>query len=258
MPPEEATPVEEPTEAPPVEEATELPPAEKGEYTEKSAEEHRETRMVPQEALHAEREKRKSAQAKMRELEEQQKVLLSDLKQFTEKKEDVPAMDDYEKVLREQQREISSLKNEINSLKATDERSEQQRQQAEVEKKIETATQMLREKGIKPIKKWQSLVREELNDRLNEDPYDRDHADEVYRQANDPREWVKIYEEVIYPEVKGVAEPIIKAEKDVKKVELKKEAQLVGSPGKTVQKEQPKEEMSWDDYADWRRKNQVR
>ena len=250
------------SDTPPVEGESGQPPAEIGEYAASKdavVEEHeKETRTVPYEALREERDKRKSRDSRIRELEEQQKILLLDINARDKKQEEQPAIDDYDKALKDSRIKIEMLEKKISTLEQTDQMAEQKSVQAEIESNLNTVRERLEKKNIAVVKNYQVLIKQYLDERLREDPYDRDHTEKIYQQAGDPLAWEEIYEKHIYPDLKRVMAPSVKIEKDASKILLKKQAVLSGSPGQTVSKPEEKDELTYEDYIKSRRDKQLR
>lgn len=165
---------------------------------------------VPLAALHSEREKRKEAQAKIRELEEQNKSLedrvtslSEDMSKFLESKADEPA-DDIEKLVKDLKSTVSAQAKEIENLKLDGTKrdavtmQEQQKAQAErVQADFAKADKVSAEAGFPGMAQFKPQIVAELQRLVKEDP----DNELVY---DNPDGWSKIYRETIYPKVTGI------------------------------------------------------
>ena len=261
---EEKQPEPEPEKEP--EKETVTPPAEgEQEKEEKPPEPEKpaveEKKMVPLDALHSEREKRKSAQARIKELETQVATLLRDVQYRKEEKPQDEAVEDYEKEILVARKEIKSLKEEVASLKAdyskqqqVGEAERQTKRRAEVNALIEKTDKELTDEGFPLFKRMQHAVSEEILKRINAEP-DPDDRELLIRDLDSPEGWKKIYREAIFPDLEKFKSAEVKKESKEKKIEAKKNAQLSGGSGAaTPAKEEEKAEWTYDDYLKERRK----
>src|SRR3990167_1897829 len=251
----EVAPVEEPeevkkdeSEAPPVEEAAEAPAPEEAAIEEKKKEE---TKTVHYDALHEEREKRKLAQAKTRELEEKIKALEAQAASSRSVEQDNEYLTDEEKKVRELERSISELRAKDEARERENLEAKQRTIQEQREKNIADTDKSLHTDGYPGFQFLTSRVADELDKLIKEDP---DNI--VY---DNPEGWKKIYREKVFPSVKGI---FVQAEKKSlidSKVEAKKDAALAGSPGSSPKKPEAKKDDGWsiEEYLENRRKNSI-
>ena len=225
------------------------------EETRKAEQEHK---TVPLQALHEEREKRKLASARIRELEEREHLLLSDLKTFTQKAPESEQISDYEV-------EIKTLKAKVNELEQRSRRTDISEKEREDKRYIDTQSTKIKQsmteleaEGI-PVLPWFSvIVADELNRLRLQDPDDPAHDLMVRKMWDDPKEWKRIYNENVLPVINKHTEVLLKRTKDADKEKAKEGAKLAGSPGKALITEKPKDEdYTFDNYMEDRKKTRV-
>jgi len=212
--------------------------------------------MVPHAALHEERIKRQEAEKREKEsaarikiLEEQQAVLLNDLKKSMERPSDDPGETDLDKVIRQQSEEIKTLKASIEALKTGDSKradwERQERERKEAEGREATLGQIdtdLAKAGFPGFNRFRPLVAAELDKLIQKD--------EANKHLNTPEGLKKIYRESVFPSVR---ELFIKQKMEEKK-DAKKDVALIGSPGSAPAKEDsPDKPWTMDDYLKMRR-----
>lgn len=202
---------------------------------------------VPLDALHKEREKRKEAQAKVKELESQLSTVLKDLKELTEKQKSVEgeSISDYETEIRNLKKEIVGLRSELSSYRKETDTRETQRQMATVKQNLERTAQELKDAGFPLFIEMQHLVVDEILKKVNEDP---DNRDDIIREFDNPDGWKRIYKETVFPRINSFFVPKNKEAEKNDKIEAKKEARLSGGPGAKVEPDKKEDSWSYEDY----------
>lgn len=211
-----------------------------------------EIKTVPYDALHEEREKRKLAQARAKELEEKIKALeaTKTVEKPVEQSEDL--------YLTEEEKRIMALERKLADIEAknrereTHSQKEQERLMREdLDRKIAETDKVLSESGYPGFQFLKSRVGEELDKLIADDP------DNVV--LNTPEGWKKIYVEKVFPTVRGM---FVQADRQAtmdKKKASKEGIGLAGSSGTAPKKEESSEEKEWtyDDYLAERMKNSL-
>ncbi len=260
--PEKAPEKEAPTETPPEkgetgsqpEKKEEVPPTEKGvrEVEEKKPHAPAE-KMVPHAALHAEREKRKEYEARVKEMEEQQKTLLSDLQKLTESKPADQPIEDYEKAILEERNKREALEKRLSAFESDHKKrqewekaEEAKKTQAVLDQKVSESDASLAKAGFPGFSRFKSLVAEELAVRVRNG--------EAVEDVDTPQEWERAYKEKVYPQVRE----IFVSEKLKDKEKKKEEANISTGSGGGTPKQEPKDN-AWtvDDYMKMREKRQA-
>src|SRR3990167_4397047 len=237
----EVAPVEEPeevkkdeAEAPPVEEAAEAPAPEEAAIEEKKKEE---TKTVPYDALHEEREKRKLAQAKSRELEEKIKALEAQAASSRPVEQDNEYLTDEEKKLRDLERSLAELKAKEEARERENRQSQERTLREQLEKNLADTDKALAAEGLPGFQFLSGRVADELNKLVAEDP-DNSYLD-------NPEGWKKIYREKVFPSVKGIFVQANKQDLMDGKKAAKEGAALAGSPGSSPKKPEVKKDDGW-------------
>lgn len=229
----------------------------KKEDYQKSAEvklKEKEQKLVPLDALHAEREKRKAVQSRQRELETQLQAVMAEVrilkeanKPLTGEVGDAEDIDPFE--------EVKKLRREMSELKSRDIQREQEGRKRDFETKskalqndLSKTNDDLEKEGYPGFNMMLNSVTEKLADLMNDDPQEAVLLD-------NPDGWKKIYKEEIYPIIKEKFGKALKEGSIREKEKLKSEANLIGSSGKT-EKPVDKEDEDWtpEDYLNSRRK----
>lgn len=212
-----------------VEEKAEFVPEDKPQDEEKT---------VPYGALKEEREKRKELARRVKELEEAFKQAAEDNKKLVElmsaKSEDEP-ITDYEKEMLSLRKQLKAALAEIESMKKSVERDRQAASEAQIKSLVERTGEELAKEGFEGFQDFIPQVVMAMR------------AEGIEAAEETPEIWKRVYKEQVWPKYVGKYRPSKKAEKE----ELKKEASLIKSPGKT---EPPKKEEEWTPktYAQWR------
>jgi len=228
------------------------PPPEPEERTEEKAEEkveekaefvpedkpQDEEKTVPYGALKEEREKRKELARRVKELEEAFKQAAEDNKRLAERasaqSEEEP-ITDYEKELISLRKENRAMRDELKALKASIDRDRQAASEVQIKTLVERTGYELAKEGFEGFQDFIPQVVQAMR------------AEGIEAAEETPEIWKRVYKEQVWPKYVGKYRPSKKAEKE----ELKKEASLIKSPGKT---EPPKKEEEWTPktYAQWR------
>ena len=198
---------------------------------------------VPYDALHAEREKRKAAQVRIRELESQINLVLQETKKKAEEKPET--VDDYEKEIITLRKEVKSLREDLSSQKKNLETEASQKKITEIESKISTVDRELKEEGFPLFKDLQDQVTKEIVKMIDGDP---DSGQGIIREYDNPNGWKKIYKEKIFPRLDSTFKERYQSSTKKEKEELKKQANLTGGSAPRVSLETKEDEYSYDDY----------
>lgn len=192
--------------------------------------------VVPHEALHAERERRKAEQQKARELEEALKAekarneaLMEDMRTFLSKPaEEEPA--DLEQIVRSLKERTEAQEKEIKALKSatekweTFEKVERERSaKNELERNLDETDKRLEKAGYPGFRRFVPIVAQQLKSLVAEDP---DTA-----PPDTPEGWERVYREKVFPSIREMFD-----KKASEKEAAKKEADIptgsASGPGK--------------------------
>lgn len=235
----------------PSDKKAEVPPTETGVRDGEGNKPTPSEKMVPHGAFHAEREKRKEYEAKLNEMEaalkekeEQQKVLLSDLQKLAESKPADQPIDDYEKAILDERKKREALEKEVSALKADHqkrgewERMEEAKKAEEIlKRKLSDTDSELSKEGFPGFSRFKALVAEELQKRVREG--------ELQEAVDTPEEWKRTFKEIVFPQVR---EMFVK-ERLEEKEKRKEEANIsTGSGGGTSKQESKSKPWTMDDY----------
>lgn len=197
-----------------------------------------EEKTVPYGALKEEREKRKELARRVKELEDAFRQAAEDNKRLTEllsaKSEEEP-ITDYEKEMLSLRKQLKAALAEIDSMKKSVERDRQAASEVQIKTLVERTGEELAKEGFEGFQDFIPQVVQAMR------------AEGIEAAEETPEIWKRVYKEQVWPKYIGKYKPSKKAEKE----ELKKEASLIKSPGKT---EPPKKEEEWTPktYAQWR------
>lgn len=217
---------------------------------EKHEDKKEEKKTVPYDALHEEREKRKLAQSKTRELEEKLKELEAKINSAVKPPEDEEIyLTDEEKKLREMEKSLAELKAEKEARERENRQSQERSAKERLEKDVADTDKTLMSEGFPGFQFLAPRVGEELAKLIKEDP------DNVYLDT--PEGWKKIYKEVVFPTVKGIFTQSDKNAMMEEKKAAKTGAGLVGSPGKSDKPVEKKadEGQTYEEYLEMRRRS---
>lgn len=222
----------------------------KPEETDEDKTKNREIKTVPYDALHEEREKRKAAQAKARELEEKVKILESLTAQEKPKsQEDESYLSDEEKRVRLLEREIAEIRTRDRMREEATKLTAQEQAKRELDKLIADTDENLAKEGFPGFKFLSGRVGDELTRLLQENPDDT--------WLSTPEGWKKIYKEKIFPSARGL---FVQAERDklmADKKNAKSDASLSSSTGQRLPsaKKDENDGYSYDEYLAMRMKS---
>lgn len=211
-----------------------------------------EIKTVPYDALHEEREKRKLAQAKNRELEDRLKALEE---KVTSTKQSEPAENEY---LTDEEKRLARLEKDNAELKEKERLREQEayktKEQMLYEKlarEVADTDKVLAAEGLPGFQFLQGRVGDELRKMIAEDPENI--------VLDSPEGWKRIYREKVFPTVKGLFVQADKQKLMEEKKAAKADAGLIGSPGVADKKPEEKKDDSWthEEYLKWRRENSL-
>lgn len=210
------------------------------------------TKTVPYDALHEEREKRKLAQARTRELEDKLKELEARIStQKPDEQMDEEYLTDEEKRVKVLEKAISELKERDTQRQKQDNQSKEQTAREKLERDLSDTDKTLSDAGYPGFQFLSSRVGDELRKLVQEDP------DNVVLDT--PEGWKKIYVEKVFPAVRGL---FVQADKqgmmDDKKAS-KTGIGLASSSGTANKPPAKKDEDGWsyDDYLSFRRNGSI-
>lgn len=276
--PTETSPEVDEPEAPPVEEAPESTPAtpepevevpgtSPDTEEEKPATKPEEKKpTVPHAALHEEREKHKLTRSERDELksknallERQQADMLQTVKSLSAKvdtlakpKDEPPApISDPEAVIRQLQAKVERLEGKTDTFEKRTETQQRETMIQDLNSRIAKTNTELEQEGLKGFNYFLDQVTAEVKKQILPDGSNA-------RDVDVPENWKKVFREMVYPRVKGMFAPEVKAKKIEDKKLLKKEAQLVDTAGATGETKAPeKKEWTFEDYLALQRKNRA-
>jgi hypothetical protein len=242
---------EEPTEISADEETEELvtdEPAETSPEEEGAAEEEHTVKTVPHEAFHAEREKRKEAQRREKEILQGYRDVSEELKSLKAKRQDEidqTPIDDYEVEIRKNRKEIAELKEQNQQSQKLTQAEAQRRADKQLADEIKQVDSDLSKEGLPGFEALARVVEGKISKKLQSDPEFRAVYD------SDPvKVWKDTYRDDVYPEARKVFVEQDKNRLFEEKKKLKAEANLNTNPGKKTEKkpEKTKTEFTYEDY----------
>lgn len=247
-------------EASPKVEAT-APPSDKGEVSvsppavgEKT--EDRTQKTVPYDALHVEREKRKAQTQRANDLENRLQQALTAIEGLKKPagEQDQEPITDYDGTLKKLQQELVEAKQQIQQLNQGYQQREVSEYTQRLESELERTERELSGEGYPGFRRFQPQVKEELLRLVQEDP---ENAAVIKKELDNPAGWKRIFKEVIFPEYRGVFVQEERKGKQEEKINAKKDAALVGSPGRVESPQKEKDEWTANDYFRERSKRQI-
>jgi hypothetical protein len=201
-------------------------------------------------ALHEEREKRKQANLRLRELQEK-------LKAMEDKINSVVASKDAPDEVDSDDPKVSALTKRLQEIEERDRRAEMQRQQTELQEKVAKTDKALKEEGYPGFRYGINRVDEELKRMFAEGEIDE-------QDYLDPQQWKEVYKSKVYEEVSAEFKAIQKQETIESRLDKKKAAaQVPGNPGSKpeAKKEDSSNEPDTDsmsEYIAFRKKNSAK
>lgn len=216
-----------------------------------------EKKMVPYDALHEERERRKALQYEVEALKRQFDQSLNASKAATS--ETVEGFDtegnvtDYDVAMKSLVKSNLELRRELNSVKGksdlieSDFRSKREREATDLLKtRITTTNDVLAAEGFPGFSEFTPMVTAELNRMLAEDAGNRAYDNE--------EGWRRIYREKIFPKVAASAGEHVRQDGFEQKKVLKAAANLSKAPGGLPPKTVKEEEWSKESYLKMRQR----
>lgn len=215
-----------------------------------------EKKMVPYDALHEERERRKALQQEVEELKYRfnqalpsEKVEVATMEGF----DNEGNVTDYEVAMKAILKENLKIKRELDTVKSKStvfesnyQNTIKQEAEAKLAKRVETTTRELAEEGFPGFSEFVPLMSAELNKLITED---RDNV-----KFDSEAGWKQIYKERIFPKItNSIGEHLKKDSFEQKKV-LKEKANLATKPGTQPSKQVKEEEWTKDDYIKMRQR----
>jgi hypothetical protein len=244
-PEEEVT--DEPTEEPADEEIEELPAETSPEEEDAAEEDHADT-TVPHQAFHAEREKRKEAQLREKEVLQSYQQVAEELKELKAKLQaetDQAPIDDYEVEIRKNRAEIAELGKQVQQSQEITQAEARRRADKQLADEVKRVDSELSKEGLPGFEALSRVVEGNILAKLQSDP----EFQAVY-DADPTKVWKDTYKNEVYPEAKKVFIAQDKNRLFEEKRKLKESANLSTAPGKPVEKknEKPKNEFTYEDY----------
>ena len=251
--PEETPEVTEP------EQQTETPPeegvaGEEKEEIQKPSADKKQTdpvRMVPYDALHQEREKRKSYGRELEETKGQLHSVLQDFKELTDTK-DTEDGDDIatKREFKTLEQTNAELQRRLDTLENRTVQSEQAVQQKNLDSQIVEADKVLAEQGYPGFK----AIGVDLVSRALGQIRQEKGVDEAAIYDN-PTGWQQVYKK-LFPNVRAMFSKQEKQELMDNKTRLKENANLATTPGRADKKTKKDEPWTYDDYLRMRKENE--
>lgn len=215
-------------------------------------------KMVPYDALHEERERRKTLQGEVETLRSQIEKMSSPAKEEPVMAEGFDATGeviDFDAAIKSMRKINLELKNDLETVKGKSNAIEDTFQAARVkeakgrfEQRLTDTSTSLVEEGYPGFKEFLPLVKEEVYNLIAENP---DNEILMDNEAG----WMKIYKEKVFPKIRASVGDQLRKETIDKKMELKGKANLVSTPGKVQPKESAKtEEWTKNDYMKMRQR----
>ncbi len=207
---------------------------------------------VPYGAMHKERERRKSLQKELEDVKEQLHTVLQDYKSLNNKILDVDLdVDDEDyvtgKTVKQLRDENRALTERLNAIENEFTQTKAQTEESKLNKLITETDKSLSAEGFVGFSSFGAdLVAKEINKIANE----KGHEEAAVYQT--PEGWKHLYKKVVYPQLKSFFSQQNKRETFEGKINAKKDANLVGSPGKMEKVNKKNEEWTYDDYLKMR------
>ena len=216
-----------------------------------------EQKVVPLDALHEEREKRKQQrkvsedlEARNTELTEQLHQAIQDVKKLAET-ESTEFQSSEEKVLNKIKSDMEDLKMDRNEREEKEKSAAIKSASDQLKTDIADTSKKLEDAGFPGFDFLAHKVGDEINRLIREDP------DNAY--LDNQEGWMQIYKKIIFPPVKKAFAVEEKNELFDKKKEAKKGSSLITSPGSPGKKPDSEKSEDWSptDYAEWRKGNSI-
>ena len=228
----ETPPAEEPKE-PEVKEDAETPEPEKAEFVKEDK--PKEEKLVPLDALHEERAKRKALSSEVKELKGNLSQLMEDNKKLMElmsdKSTDEP-ITDYEKELVNAKKQLKLMNEKITAFERS-QKSQSEKTEAETLTALIKATDAeLAKEGFEGFDDFVPQIIRAMNE------------EEIPPEDRNPATWKKVYKEIVWPKYIGKFKQDPKESKKSEKEALKKDASLSKSPGKVDAKKEDGDDMT--------------
>lgn len=215
-----------------------------------------EKKMVPYDALHEERERRKALQMEVEELKyrfnqapKQEKVEAATIEGF----DNEGNVTDYEVAMKAILKENLNIKRELDTVKSKSTTFEhnyqntiKQEAEAKLAKRVENTTRELAEEGFPGFSEFVPLMSAELNKLITED---RDNV-----RLDNEAGWKQIYKERIFPKITNSIGEHLKKDSFAQKTALKEKANLATKPGAQPSKQVKEEEWTKGDYMKMRQR----
>lgn len=215
-----------------------------------------EKKMVPYDALHEERERRKALQMEVEELkyrfnqsQPQEKVEVAPMEGFDTEGN----VTDYEVAMKAILKENLNIKRELDTVKSKStvfesnyQNTIKQEAEAKLAKRVENTTRELVEEGFPGFAEFVPLMSAELNKLIAED---RDNV-----KFDNEAGWKQIYKERIFPKITNSIGEHLKKDSFEQKKALKEKANLATKPGAQPSKQVKDEEWTKGDYMKMRQR----
>lgn len=226
----EVPPVEEPKEP---EAPVETKEPEKSEFVAEPPKE--EKKVVPLDALHEERARRKELSKRVKELEDTVKLQMEDNKKLLEalQKPDDEPITDYEKEMLSLRKQLKMAMGEIENFKKAQVKDREVSAQERLEAMAKATDSELSKDGFDGFYDFIPQVVKAMND------------EEIPLEDRSPDTWKRVYREVVYPKYVGKFKQVAKDTKKEEKKELKKDASLIKEPGKAEAKKKEDDDFDY-------------
>lgn len=175
-------------------------------------------------ALHEEREKRKEANRRLRELRTQYDARLTDMQSKIDLLSKAPSESNDGFLNDPLKAEVEKLKIELHKERQQKEQDAVVKGQKELQDRIKRVSSELKQNGFPGFDLALLKVDAEISKRVTE-------GDLLPEEAKTSETWKQVYMETVYPEVAAEFKAVQKKETIQDKVNAKKKAGLVGSPG---------------------------
>jgi hypothetical protein len=201
---------------------------------------------VPHSAFHAEREKRKLAQAREKAKEEKLELALREIEKLKQtvsqpaEESDDDYLDDTEKTVRDLKNKIKTLEDWKNSNDKTVVENQKAEKQKNLNARVSGVDNKLSEEGFPGFSVFSTLVGDEISKMISED------ADNKVYDTEDG--WAEIYKTKVFPKVSKIFTGKDKEEMFEQKQASKEKANLITKPGQVPIKEEAKDDLTHEQY----------
>ena len=215
----------------------------KPEVKEEPKVEAKKDKFVPYDALHAERMKRKAEADRANEESRRRKELELELARLKQQPEP-EFLTDADRKLYEMEVKLRAIENIEQQRMEREAKEKEEAMKNDLKSRVDRASNELDKEGYPGLEDYIGVVHQKLRQMV------ADGYEEEAIALDNPTGWKKIYREEVFPEKAAKFREAFKKQTVESKVELKKQAGLVSSPGKSEPKPKSDEDKSPEEMRD--------